>query len=319
MKNRKAMVIIICVLIVVTMFIVGFIGNLKLVREAGREGEVDGDMIGILFTETRLELFDFESFFNDNVSKLSENKDISQSEMKKYEGRLYASFMPDELGNDIVHFDGTEGEYIIYPLVTDENGTFNCLMDDTNAFTDIRVHVGAEDEEINKIELEGTLYLPNFEEEGKTFYMNPVYQTSDGTIYAVSGSGVFVGPNSIPCSHSISESKYVEVNGERKTTERSVTIHFVGMNPVSVIDFLQFDGENELIAHNTYTTENLPEAITPLSNTDYILMESTNVSHDGETVVEKDVIQQKDSAAYVFTVRNDGICVEKGIAINWND
>ena len=48
-------------------------------------------LIGVVVTEEHLDLFDFESFLNDNINQIIKGKDVDGSMDKKYQQAIYAT------------------------------------------------------------------------------------------------------------------------------------------------------------------------------------------------------------------------------------
>ena len=211
-------------------------------------------------------------------------------------------------------FDGIEGIRFFAPRINDESGAYtNACADADEGIADIHVHINATDEG-ETISINGTIYVAahkNF----VRLYLNPVYQSPDGEVYAVSGDGIIF--DEVPGasrSQKITEN-ITSTYGDTKTssgTEVEVTVCV--MNEPTNITLLQFNSNNELLSQNEYAPGNLPDHINTFSDTQYIIVETA--SSDG---LSRALFQQEDAFIDVFYCRDDGICVKHGYEVKWND
>ena len=80
--------------------------------------------------------------------------------------------------------------------------------------------------------MEGTLYVPTGED--KIYYINPVYQSSDGSVYVLSGNGHMfsgIGGEGAAYSQTLEENITVRDNGHEKHRNIVVKISFSVMIP----------------------------------------------------------------------------------------
>ena len=101
------------------------------------------------------------------------------------QGRLYATVEQGENHHaEQMDFGGVEGAYLICPTWTNEDGEAWGEQFAEN-FCDIHWNIEVTDSGENDT-IEGTVYiLPNTPDDDLHNFVNPVYQTADGKIYAV--------------------------------------------------------------------------------------------------------------------------------------
>ena len=107
--------------------------------------------------------------------------------------------------------------------------------------------------------------------------MNPVYQSSDGRVYAVSGSGLMLDGNhgeGMFYSQTLEETTTITENQKSKSSQTSVKISFAIMYPPKKVVVLQMDDENNIISKAEYQPGKLPDTIKPDRNTAYIMVEN---------------------------------------------
>lgn len=92
MKNKLGIIILACVL--VAAFILGATGAVTFAKDEPTENSDSASkdrLIGVFITTEHLDLFDFESYFQDNANKVLSGGEISSSDSAPFQGRLYAT------------------------------------------------------------------------------------------------------------------------------------------------------------------------------------------------------------------------------------
>ena len=183
-----------------------------------------------------------------------------------------------------------------------------------NGIADVHMHIDATDE-VATISLKGTIYVAS-RDNYVVFYFNPVYQTSNGEVYAVSGEGAsfddFAAFDGEFFRQTITENS-TETYGDTETSYGTeVEVVLCAMEESKSTAILQFNGNNELLSKNEYAPENLPERIVPISDTQYIIVETT--STDG---VSRTLFGRADESIFAFSCRDDGICIKRTCEISW--
>lgn len=320
MKTKKMILIVCCILL--SAFVLGAAGVIKVSSDAAGEGPESDRLIGVLITDEYLDLFDSDRFFSDNIHRLADGKEISESESAKYQGRLYASLNETKLTNEETGetvtgkeyvFNGIHGIRFFAPYITDASGS-SWSTDIDEGITDGNSHLQITDEG-ESISLKGTIFVASRGKSGH-FYFNPVYQTSKGDVYTVGGDGVLIQDEGVPgeCwSKTISENREVSSDDANQSSGTEVEVTVCVMSEPTNIALLQFNGKNELLARTEYRPGTLPERLDVLADTQYLIMETS--SSEGLT---RTLFQSEDDYAYAFYCRSDGICIKQESEIEWN-
>ncbi len=322
MKTNKIIIIGFCLLLAA--FLLGAAGVIQLADAAAPEGTEADRLIGVLITDEYLDLLDEEQFLNDHIDLLLEGGQVSEAETAQYQGRLYADLTEtlhtdEETGEFFVSkeyvFDGVDGIRLIAPRITDEAGSYSGTTVD-EGISDASVSFLSTDQG-EHISLKGTIYVAS----GSgldSFYFNPVYQSPDGRVYAVSGHGVFWDSQEIPgasWSTKLTENREASADdgaGSSSGTEVEVTVQLINQPESTAL--LQFGGDHALLNETTYQPGALPERLDILPDTEFILLETT--STEG---VSRTLFQRADAYAYAFYCRDDGICIKQSCQIVWEN
>lgn len=171
--------------------------------------------------------------------------------------------------------------------------------------------------ETSAVELEGTIYV---EESAKdlALYMNPVYQTPEGEVYALGTAPMgYLAATMDGCSARYSMSVREKENGEIVQSSEG----YVEM-AISVIDLpdkyvvIQMDREHRMLGSSEYTPEKMPEEIIPEEACAYLILEC----HNSDGTVELSVYSPEDGYALdTFYPLDNGICVKGYTVIRWED
>lgn len=267
----------------------------------------DDKLIGVYITTDYLDLFDFEAYLNDNLDTFTDVQLVVDGETSKYQGRLYAT----TIDNQYV-FEGADGIPLFYHTVVDENGTYSSVTGGEK-ISDGHTSISNTDDGVS-IALEGTIYAAPTKDI-VTYYINPVYQSVDGRIYVVSGSGISFdndGAEGGAFSQILDSTTTVTENGASKTYSISVKTSISLKHPPVSHSILQFDSEGIIISIETYLPGKLPQEISPDSNCSYIILESKTKENTTRTLYQKD-----DTTLESFYLGDDSILVIQFTTLEW--
>ncbi|NCB06115.1 MAG: hypothetical protein EOM69_11445 [Clostridia bacterium] len=171
-------------------------------------------------------------------------------------------------------------------------------------------------DEEDKTSLEGTIYLSPARA-GRVCVVNPVYQGTDGRVYAVSGTGLGLdeaGMAGEPLTQTIEEIQTTTENGKSKSVCMEVKLSVAFMPPPAQITVLQMNDRHEIVRRQDYAPGKVPETLTPEGETAYLMTEAR--AEDGQTVT-RELITQSDEGFSTFVCRADGVCVERQTKVLW--
>ncbi len=299
----------------------------QLAREDAAEGAGNDRLVGVLVTNEYLDLFDFEGYLNDNLQNFSGGEITLDGSGEQYQGRLYAVLQDRILTNDsgkqstIQEFVFPDIDGISYfaariPATGESESFISSGSDEAISDGHVGLHYGDEEE---KITLDGTIYLSSLNE-SCICYMNPVYQTEDGKVYAVSGNGMDVSgvrDEGAVMSQTLDESTVITENGESKTMTTSIKISIAMLLPPETVVVLQMDSDNNVLSRAAYTPGELPETLKPEAATAYILVETYKYDASGAEIVTRELFTNQNETLTSFYARPDGVCVKQWTTLEW--
>lgn len=324
MKTKRFLIIFLTVLVLFSLS-----GCQLAIADKG-EGKSKDRLIGVFITEEYLDLFDMEGYLNDNINKLSGSGLINMDQNStKYQKRLYATLATMELTNEEGEtfntkeyvFEDVEGiSYFAARVPATENDDSFITSGSDKAISDGHMGIYNRDEE-DRITLDGTIYISSAHT-SKSHYVNPVYQSSDGSVYAISGNGILLsgdqGEGSI-YSSTLDETTTVTENGKNTTVSASIKISIATMYPPEKISVLQMDKDSKAISRLEYSPGKLPDTITPIDKAEYIIVESHKYDQEGKAVTSRSIYDRKVESLDTFYCQDNGICVKQWTKLDWNN
>jgi hypothetical protein len=284
--------------------------------------DIKGDrLIGVFVTTEPLfpYEYDFDEVLKNQLGN-SQNSDITFPINKQNsQSRLYAiqtTKVDEHVETADYIFPDVSGFSFFRPTVpeTEESGKYITHISDP----EIWVSMWGYDS------IEGTIYvLPTIQ--SRIYYFNPVFQSVDGSVFALPEYlGTLINGNA-PTSYTQNETNTITENGESHTRSMSVKLSFDIMSDFDKVAVLQMDKDNNLLSQMEYTPDTFPDSISPKPETSYLIVEShsnnkagtvsrsihsksnkfSNYDYDSDTTIE------------IFIARVDGICIKHKSQIEW--
>lgn len=314
MKTKTIAAFFVCVL--AAAFLLGLTGTVQVAADADGDTSDGGRLIGAFVTASHLELFDGEAFIKDNMDKLSAGGEPG-GDTAGYEGRLYATLADVQAGGGAGSgeyvFEDVDGIRFFAAVVSDESGAYTACFSDS-AISDGRMDVAGTGDGAS-LTLEGTIYASTLSE-ARCFYVNPVYQTEDGRVYAVTGEGITMSGDLVDgMSHTLAltESRSTTVNGDTLKNETSVTVTVEYITPPERVRVVQLDADDRVAAVVEYQSGSVPDTITPEPGVEYIIVESLSA----EGAAERELFQKNDGFLTALSCGSDGVCVKHDTKLEW--
>ena len=311
-------------------FILFAFSGCQLAREDMGASAGGDKLAGVFITAEYIDLFDMESYLNDNLKSFQGGTVIAGGNTQKYQGRLYATITNKTLGGEGTGETAGADEYefgnikgIAYFLRTEAASAPNGGLVTTTSndgISDSHVNINSGDD-TESISLDGTLYVvpsgANYE-----YYFNPVYQSPDGSVYLESGDGFMVsnqtyGEGAV-FSQKLDETTTVTENGKSKTYSMTVNVSISSVFAPEKIKILQMDADNRILSQTEYTPGSLPEAIAPDGDTDYLIVETDSRDNSGILKTARKIYGRDSESLSAFYQQSDGLCIEQWTQINWN-
>ena len=221
----------------------------SLLREDGEPSETDR-LVGVYITESYIDTFDFEAYFQDNASSLSGGGEISREDTEKYSQRIYAEVVDGKTSFPIVGVPLIATRY-------EKDGESYTGSDCGDKLADVHLSINNSDDMVTTV-LTGEIFTDSGS--GRvTAYCNPVYQQADGRIYLVPGEGMTADSGGSRV-FSLSDSRESAVEGEQGYG-MEITLTATGRYPSDKLAVLLYSADGELMGRTEYAPEDMPEEI----------------------------------------------------------
>lgn len=221
----------------------------SLLREDGEPSETDR-LVGVYITESYIDTFDFETYFQDNASSLSGGGEISREDTEKYSQRIYAEVVDGKTSFPIVGVPLIAARY-------EKDGESYTGSDCGDKLADVHLSINNSDDMVTTV-LTGEIFTDSGS--GRvTAYCNPVYQQADGRIYLVPGEGMTADSGG-SMVFSLSDSRESAVEGE-PGYGMEITLTATGRYPSDKLAVLLYSADGELMGRTEYAPEDMPEEI----------------------------------------------------------
>lgn len=277
------------------------------VSDAGAGGSADR-LIGAFVTDEYLDLYDMDGYLNDHVLDLKDGGSITVGNDGRYAGKLPATVDKSQGADSSlwkISFGGIEGEYMLV-LTEEKDGEMYTSTLCSDGIYDVNMNLKSSDNE-TETEISGTFcYTPEGQKKEDAYYVNPVYQTEGGEIYAMTGNGyakqgVTMDDNTgkeIPIvpeegkgmAATLSIENTVTKAGKKETEKCTVSIQFEVMyQPVRTILY-QMNAENQVLEQVAYDPLDVPDSITLERDTAYVIVETRKEDPDGKMVKTRELV-----------------------------
>lgn len=292
-------------------------------KDAGNDAK--DTLIGAFITDDYLDLFDMDTYLNENASTIFRNQNTTVNNSGEYINPLYATIDRRNHRDPAyweISFDGISGLNLLAPVCEDSVPCFSTKSSD--GICDIKSDLHESDNG-RETTLSGTVYtVPRASADGSAYYVNPVYQTADGKIYAVPGSGISTASASEEgetMSTSFSDQSNTTEPGRTRTEKSTVTIQFASMFKPVKITLVQMDKENKVVKQEVFIPGNLPEELTAEKDTAYFLIKTEKKTPDGTTVIARSIYEQKaseeENPLETFFSVDNGIITKQHTVVTW--
>ena len=312
MKTKNILIIALC--LVLAAFVLGISGTVTLAD--GDSSAADGSerLIGVFITREPLIAPDFDRLVRENIQKLEDSGQLSEAEAAGYqkEGAIFATLKEvahaDGISAQEYVFEGIDGIRFFSPDMGSGDDFYHSLNAD-EGLTDAAVTFSGDDTE-EKRSISGNLWVSRGVE-AVIFYFNPVYQTADNRVFAVSGQGAALGSGGIALDQKLSDTKKTVSDGKEKALITEVAIHLETMEEPTGITILQFDEHNECLGKADYEPGTLPEKVDTLPGAQYLIVETASANETSRVLFQKD-----NTELCAFFSRKDRICLKQTAAIS---
>lgn len=309
--NKKA--IIMCLLFVLLLNLCGC----QLAKPEDGDSSKADRLVGVFITTEYLDLLDaevaLEEYLKNNAGNISDGETITFDTNNQH-NRVYATFVEEPYQDDDgeyhysnnYEFVGLDGIALAtYQIQNGEESYYTSSVGD--GICDVHMKTGGEDQGIN-----GTIWMAKNSGE-LIYYMNPIYQTTDGRVYLVPGSGLHISSDvGGRASQKIEEKVTATENGEAYSYTFSAEVFIDFADPAETVTILQMNKQDEEVKRETFLADNLPKQFVPGDNTAYLIVisESSNGVH-------RQINQPNEDKIEVFVQFGEQICMKDYIFVEW--
>lgn len=288
--------------------------------EGNAEGNADGNvqadrLIGYFITTEYIELFDMESYVNDHAQDIINGGGIKDGD--EYQGKMYAGKTEDE--NGIAKYAFSELDGIEFFVVSIGEGTDGYTRVITGqAIINGNTKMTSTDDNGEKFELTAEVYVPVGER--KTFYFNPVYQSSDGEVYLMSGDGILADMQSAGMLMKHSLSQELSAGGEgHGAYSCNVEVSIVATYIPEQVTIIEMAANGEVTKTQSFDASLFPDEYEAADGTEYIIMETCSTDEAGNAVFERGIImpETEQSSISFFTPGEKGFICCKYCEVIW--
>lgn len=214
-------------------------------------------MVGVLVTFEPLDLFDFERYFSDNADKIVSGGMVGEADAAKYQNCLFAE--KNEAGRYV--FPEVEGYVWLCTRETDGENASTVMQGDA-VFCENKNEIATSDDGVS-YKIAATIYQVPDDSGMARIYVNPLYQTKDGRVYALSGNGISTNTDGGAGSMTMTRHQTRSQTEGGKTTEQSFEAEIkyqMAAEPESV-DIYWMSAEAGLIRQERYAPDDVPEQL----------------------------------------------------------
>ena len=283
-------------------------------------------LAGVFVTTEYLDLFDADSFMRENIRGAKNGELVIDGDAGQYRGRLYAELQSIRVRDEETGASLQTADYVFplegisffsarVPATEDREGYLTTISDPAISDGHVAYHTKDDGESVT---LTGTIYVIP----GSTrYYFNPVYQSADGSVYAVSGDafmldsewenegGVF--------STKLEDEFIISQGGKEEKKSSTITLAISYMFAPEKIAVLQMDEHSVLVSREEYAPDAVPDSISVEPEAAYLIVETYKADAMQQIKVSRKIYSKEDENLETFSARPDGVCVKNQAHIIW--
>lgn len=236
------------------------------------------------------------------------------------EGRVYARLTSEEAENDdgelikyeTYVFDGIDVWYILCPTIEAEEGEPCTGMSGNDGIDDRHVEFAFGDN-VDSIKMTGTLRAAcGSGENALTFVGNPIYQSADGSVYAILDAMGMMMSEGIG-SLKLSESETADYTGKKAERSTEIVVDIKLISPTEKVRIYDMDESGMCLLQKEYTGETMPDEYSPSENAEFIVVEAL-LRDGGHSYF---AYGRSDESFVSYFCGGSDICTSFETAINW--
>ena len=234
-------------------------------------------------------------------------------------GRLYVTVDKNESEEPLdwdIHFGDIEGICFFNATWQEEGQQPFTMITCGDDICDLKQNVNATDEGV-ETGLSGTLNAVISEGDGVIFYVNPVYQSTNGQIYAMAGDGNHISETvGISFTSTYEEKRTITEDGEKKTETSKVELTIKSLTAFpKQIRFHYMNDKLEIMNTDSYVAGEVPEELSVVEGTACLVIETE--WQDGSITRELCNPEPETSMIETFVKVSEITVGKKSTVMNW--
>ena len=280
--------------------------------------ETTDRLAGVFITTEYLDLFDMEAWIEENAGALLDGEQVLSPGMDYEQPRIYAELVEETFTDSsgtthtssTYEFKGLDGlflaEYMIYSL--GETDELYRTVDGSDYIFDVHSTFKSSDSAI-ETELTGSIFL-NGNSQRMVFYFNPIYQTADGKVYLVPGTGMESSPGQ--AAFQLTGTSTTTENGQSKTDSSRVEVKINCVEIAQKVVLIEMSENNAEIKRSEFIPGQMPKEFSTSDSTAYLIVEEHRA--DG---VSRTIYQSGDASIPVFYSPDGKLCLRSSTTVTW--
>lgn len=277
-------------------------------------------LAGVFITTEYLDLFDSEAWIEENADAILDGEQVLFPGMDYEQPRIYAELVEESFTDSsgtthtssTYEFKGLDGlflaEYMIYSL--GETDELYRTVDGSDYIFDVHSTFKSSDSAI-ETELTGSIFL-NGNSQRMVFYFNPIYQTADGKVYLVPGTGMESSPGQ--AAFQLTGTSTTTENGQSKTDSSRIEVKINCAEIAKKVVLIEMSENNTEIRRTEFLPGQMPEKFTVSNGTAYLIVEEHR-----EGGVSRTIYQSGDDPIAVFYSTDGKLCLKSSTTVQWQE
>ena len=213
-------------------------------------------------------------------------------------------------------FEGVDGIPLMAPVYHGENGEIYHGSVSGEGLSDINVSFNVGDTG-DTVKLEAAVYYTE-NSPVEIVYMNPVYETADGEVFAQQDTGVACHAG-MQMTTSLKDSyTKTNLNGETETGEIEIKLSIEAADEPKEYTLLQFGADDTLLSKETFAPDATPQTLTVPADTEYLVLKTVSTDALGKETVACETAVRGGETLTVFTTAENGFLAKTDVQITWN-
>ena len=285
---------------------------------AKEESSGQDRLVGAFITTEYLDLMDMDAYLTDHLDEVTKGGEILvDGDTSAYQERIYGVNQSDDPEHPDYTFPGLEGIAIYYILVDDGEDSYwtSSTAGEAQLYTAFNLN-----DAMDEIVVTADLYV-SADGGLHSFYANPIYQTAEGELYLIGGTGISgeMDDDGVQMSQTLNEINTITRQGKTTQQRFEIKLNYNAVYPIEKTVLLQLDQNNQVIRRQEFLPGQAPETLTPAEETSYLLVESCRTDSQGETVIDREIVSRGEDSLYTYSLQPSGFFTKQATQVLWEE